>query len=161
MVFICTSWNLHITLMIQLTYIWFWEKKNKSFLIVIYVQNWTPMAWTTLLWAINMYKVESALNEETSCQIQWHSLSSSWESCFSIATCAIVGPHRPWGFHWSYLEYTLYLSKSYLHLHCWFFRKSFIIIFHNADYVKLWTPWDLHLNKFQFTYPNDAAYKIF
>jgi hypothetical protein len=48
-----------------------YQREKISFLIVIYVQNWTPIAWTAyILWAVNMYKVESAFNEETSCQIQ-------------------------------------------------------------------------------------------
>ena len=79
-----------------------------------------------------------------------HSLSNSWESCFTIAACAIVGPHRPWGLHWSYLEYTYqnhtctYIADS-LETHLLSFTTLQTMLNVGLHGTFIWTNSNLHI----------------
>ena len=79
-----------------------------------------------------------------------HSLSNSWESCFAIAACAIVGTHRPWGLHLRYLEYTdqnhtcTYIADS-LEIHLLSFTTMQTMLNFGLPGTFIWTNSNLHI----------------
>ena len=80
---------------------------KQSFFIIIYVQNWTPWLEPHInSGQLICIRFNLHLMRKLHVKYNGYFISSSWESCFSIAACAIVGLHRPWGLHWNYLEYT-------------------------------------------------------
>ena len=146
MVFICASLNLHITLMIQAIHIWFWEKILK-FPHCNLCSKLDPHALDRILMG-QLICTRMILHLLKKLHVKY--LSNSLESCFTIAACAIAGPHRPWGLHWSYLEYTYqnhtctYIADS-LENHLLSFTTMQTMLNFGLHGTFIWTNLNLHI----------------